>query len=66
MPPLVLDPSQYYNYTQPQGNHMPVTNVQQETHDNRTSFARAEELQNTFKMPSGEDQCYVPFLMLIF
>ena len=30
MPPLVLDPSQYYNYTQPQGNHMPVTNVQQE------------------------------------
>lgn len=53
MPPIVLDPSQFYNYTQPQGNHMPITNAHEETNDTREGLARADDLLRSFEMPSG-------------
>lgn len=54
-PPLVLSPTQFYNYTQPVGNFIPYTNVNGKRHGmpSWSKDASAHDLISTFKLPSG-------------
>ncbi|XP_031807821.1 ATP-binding cassette sub-family A member 2 isoform X3 [Sarcophilus harrisii] len=54
LPPLILSPSQYHNYTQPRGNFIPYAN--EERHEYRLRLspdASPQQLVNTFRLPSG-------------
>uniref|UniRef100_A0A8C5TQE4 ATP-binding cassette sub-family A member 2 n=1 Tax=Malurus cyaneus samueli TaxID=2593467 RepID=A0A8C5TQE4_9PASS len=54
LPPLILSPSQYHNYTQPKGNFIPYAN--EERHEYRIRLspdAGPQQLVNTFHLPSG-------------
>uniref|UniRef100_A0A8C0VPI6 ATP binding cassette subfamily A member 2 n=1 Tax=Cyanistes caeruleus TaxID=156563 RepID=A0A8C0VPI6_CYACU len=54
LPPLILSPSQYHNYTQPKGNFIPYAN--EERHEYRIRLspdASPQQLVNTFHLPSG-------------
>uniref|UniRef100_A0A8C3QEA5 ATP-binding cassette sub-family A member 2 n=1 Tax=Geospiza parvula TaxID=87175 RepID=A0A8C3QEA5_GEOPR len=52
LPPLILSPSQYHNYTQPKGNFIPYAN--EERREYRLSpDASPQQLVNTFHLPSG-------------
>ncbi|NWI66191.1 ABCA2 protein, partial [Todus mexicanus] len=54
LPPLILSPSQYHNYTQPKGNFIPYAN--EERHEYRIRLspdASPQQLVNTFRLPSG-------------
>ncbi|KAH0615615.1 hypothetical protein JD844_005073 [Phrynosoma platyrhinos] len=54
LPPLILSPSQYHNYTQPKGNFIPYAN--EERHEYRIKLspdASPQQLVGTFHLPSG-------------
>ncbi|XP_045145112.1 ATP-binding cassette sub-family A member 2 isoform X2 [Echinops telfairi] len=54
LPPLVLSPSQYHNYTQPRGNFIPYANEQRWEDRLRLSpDAGPQQLVSTFRLPSG-------------
>ncbi|XP_049752161.1 ATP-binding cassette sub-family A member 2 isoform X6 [Elephas maximus indicus] len=54
LPPLVLSPSQYHNYTQPRGNFIPYANEERWEYRLRLSpDASPQQLVSTFRLPSG-------------
>ncbi|NWR80295.1 ABCA2 protein, partial [Centropus unirufus] len=54
LPPLILSPSQYHNYTQPKGNFIPYANEERREYRIRMSpDASPQQLVNTFHLPSG-------------
>ncbi|PNJ09777.1 ABCA2 isoform 15 [Pongo abelii] len=54
LPPLVLSPSQYHNYTQPRGNFIPYANEERSEYRLRLSpDASPQQLVSTFRLPSG-------------
>ncbi|KAM4661795.1 ATP-binding cassette sub-family A member 2 [Discoglossus pictus] len=54
LPPLILSPSQYHNYTQPKGNFVPFANEEQpEYRIKKFPDAGPQMLVNTFYLPSG-------------
>ncbi|XP_054980053.1 ATP-binding cassette sub-family A member 2 isoform X2 [Sorex araneus] len=54
LPPLVLSPSQYHNYTQPRGNFIPFANEERREYRLRLSpDASPQQLVSTFRLPSG-------------
>ncbi|XP_072287523.1 ATP-binding cassette sub-family A member 2 isoform X4 [Pyxicephalus adspersus] len=54
LPPLILSPSQYHNYTQPKGNFVPYANEEQPDYRLKLSpDANPQMLVNTFYLPSG-------------
>ena len=53
MPPIVLSPAQYYNYTQPRGNLIPYANDETEPTPPWSHDASAAELIQTFRLPCG-------------
>lgn len=54
LPPLILSPSQYHNYTQPKGNFVPYANEEQPEYRLKLSpDASPQMLANTFYLPSG-------------
>nr|XP_036863486.1 ATP-binding cassette sub-family A member 2 isoform X3 [Manis javanica] len=54
LPPLVLSPSQYHNYTQPRGNFIPYANEERQEYRLRLSpDASPHQLVSTFRLPSG-------------
>ncbi|XP_058158739.1 ATP-binding cassette sub-family A member 2 isoform X1 [Dasypus novemcinctus] len=54
LPPLVLSPSQYHNYTQPRGNFIPYANEERREDRLRLSpDATPQQLMSTFRLPSG-------------
>ncbi|XP_056394149.1 ATP-binding cassette sub-family A member 2 isoform X1 [Hyla sarda] len=54
LPPLILSPSQYHNYTQPKGNFVPYANEEQPDYRLKLSpDASPQMLVNTFYLPSG-------------
>ncbi|NXX10994.1 ABCA2 protein, partial [Podargus strigoides] len=54
LPPLILSPSQYHNYTQPKGNFIPYANEERREYRIRLSpDASPQQLVNTFHLPSG-------------
>ncbi|XP_063172407.1 LOW QUALITY PROTEIN: ATP-binding cassette sub-family A member 2 [Candoia aspera] len=52
LPPLILSPSQYHNYTQPRGNFIPYANEERGYHQ-PSPDASAQQLVSTFYLPSG-------------
>ncbi|KAF8797193.1 ATP-binding cassette sub-family A member 2 like protein [Argiope bruennichi] len=64
LPPLVLSPSQYYNYTQPEGNVIPYSRNRLDidhVEDRWSKDANSEQVFATLYMPSG---CFMPGLPL--
>ncbi|CAL1285568.1 unnamed protein product [Larinioides sclopetarius] len=56
LPPLVLSPSQYYNYTQPEGNVIPYSRNRLDidhVEDRWSEDANSEQVFGTLYMPSG-------------
>ncbi|XP_045702003.1 ATP-binding cassette sub-family A member 2 isoform X3 [Phyllostomus hastatus] len=54
LPPLVLSPSQYHNYTQPRGNFIPYANEERPEYRFQLSpDASPQQLVSTFRLPSG-------------
>ncbi|XP_036983617.2 ATP-binding cassette sub-family A member 2 isoform X2 [Artibeus jamaicensis] len=54
LPPLVLSPSQYHNYTQPRGNFIPYANEERQEYRFQLSpDASPQQLVSTFRLPSG-------------
>ncbi|XP_036272663.1 ATP-binding cassette sub-family A member 2 isoform X2 [Pipistrellus kuhlii] len=54
LPPLVLSPSQYHNYTQPRGNFIPYANEERREYRFHLSpDASPQQLVGTFRLPSG-------------
>ncbi|XP_075435187.1 ATP-binding cassette sub-family A member 2 [Ascaphus truei] len=54
LPPLILSPSQYHNYTEPKGNFVPYANEEQPKYRIKLSpDAGPQQLVNTFHLPSG-------------
>ncbi|XP_019396628.1 PREDICTED: ATP-binding cassette sub-family A member 2 [Crocodylus porosus] len=54
LPPLILSPSQYHNYTQPKGNFIPYANEERREYRIKLSpDASPQLLVNTFHLPSG-------------
>ncbi|XP_039629926.1 ATP-binding cassette sub-family A member 2 isoform X3 [Polypterus senegalus] len=54
LPPLILSPSQYHNYTQPKGNFIPYANEDRMEYRNKLSpDASPQQIMNTLRMPSG-------------
>uniref|UniRef100_A0A8C5RJB7 ATP-binding cassette sub-family A member 2 n=1 Tax=Laticauda laticaudata TaxID=8630 RepID=A0A8C5RJB7_LATLA len=53
LPPLILSPSQYHNYTQPRGNFIPYANEERESPSRSSPDASAQQLVSTFYLPSG-------------
>ncbi|GIY86930.1 ATP-binding cassette sub-family A member 2 [Caerostris extrusa] len=56
LPPLVLSPSQYYNYTQPQGNIIPYSSNKldvEDVEDRWSKDANSGQVSDTLYMPSG-------------
>lgn len=54
LPPIFLSPSQYYNYTQPDGNVIPYANHNQdELYHKWSKDALSNDLVRTLHMPSG-------------
>ncbi|XP_064420182.1 ATP-binding cassette sub-family A member 2 [Latimeria chalumnae] len=54
LPPLILSPSQYHNYTQPKGNFIPYANEQRKEHRGKLlPDASPQQIVNTFHLPSG-------------
>ena len=53
LPPLVLSPSMYFNYTQPEGQYVPYLD-KGEYDDSKTGDAKPSDLINTFHMASGK------------
>uniref|UniRef100_A0A673ZQ15 ATP-binding cassette sub-family A member 2 n=1 Tax=Salmo trutta TaxID=8032 RepID=A0A673ZQ15_SALTR len=54
LPPLVLSPSQYHNYTQPRGNFIPYANEDRPQYSSKLSpDASPQKIANTLRLPSG-------------
>ncbi|XP_058842654.1 ATP-binding cassette sub-family A member 2-like isoform X3 [Acipenser ruthenus] len=54
LPPLILSPSQYHNYTQPKGNFIPYANEDRVEYRSRLSHdASPQQIANTLRLPSG-------------
>lgn len=54
LPPLILTPSQYHNYTQPKGNFIPYSNEERSDYRIKLSpDANPQQLVATFHLPSG-------------
>ncbi|XP_028269247.1 ATP-binding cassette sub-family A member 2 isoform X3 [Parambassis ranga] len=54
LPPLILSPSQYHNYTQPRGNFIPYANEDRPQYRSKLSpDASPQKIINTLRMPSG-------------
>ncbi|XP_063752505.1 ATP-binding cassette sub-family A member 2 isoform X2 [Eleginops maclovinus] len=54
LPPLILSPSQYHNYTQPRGNFIPYANEDRSQYRIRLSLdASPQKIINTLLLPSG-------------
>ncbi|XP_027890739.1 ATP-binding cassette sub-family A member 2 isoform X3 [Xiphophorus couchianus] len=54
LPPLILSPSQYHNYTQPRGNFIPYANEDRPQYRSMLSpDARPHKIINTLRLPSG-------------
>ncbi|XP_010890734.2 ATP-binding cassette sub-family A member 2 isoform X2 [Esox lucius] len=54
LPPLILSPSQYHNYTQPRGNFIPYANEDRQEYRSKLSpDASPQKIANTLRLPSG-------------
>ncbi|KAL0979073.1 hypothetical protein UPYG_G00180180 [Umbra pygmaea] len=54
LPPLILSPSQYHNYTQPRGNFIPYANEDRPQYRSKLSpYASPQKIANTLRLPSG-------------
>ncbi|XP_075902997.1 ATP-binding cassette sub-family A member 2 [Nelusetta ayraudi] len=54
LPPLILSPSQYHNYTQPRGNFIPYANEDRPQYRSKLSpDASPQKIINTLRLPSG-------------
>ncbi|KAI4880963.1 hypothetical protein NFI96_013715 [Prochilodus magdalenae] len=54
LPPLILSPSQYHNYTQPRGNFIPYANEDRLQYRSKLSpDASPQKITNTLRLPSG-------------
>uniref|UniRef100_A0A4W4HDR5 ATP-binding cassette sub-family A member 2 n=1 Tax=Electrophorus electricus TaxID=8005 RepID=A0A4W4HDR5_ELEEL len=54
LPPLILSPSQYHNYTQPRGNFIPYANEDRPQYRSKLSpDASPSRVTNTLRFPSG-------------
>jgi ATP-binding cassette subfamily A (ABC1) protein 2 len=54
LPPMTISTAQYYNYTQPNGNYIPYSNLNQDIGDASWSKdARGKQLVRTFRWPAG-------------
>lgn len=53
LPPLILSPSQYYNYTQPEGNVIPFSNNLQDIHGWSNDADSTKLVRTLVHMPSG-------------
>ncbi|XP_066509169.1 ATP-binding cassette sub-family A member 2-like [Hoplias malabaricus] len=54
LPPLILSPSQYHNYTQPRGNFIPYANEDRVQYRSKMSpDASPQKIINTLRLPSG-------------
>ncbi|XP_041642863.1 ATP-binding cassette sub-family A member 2 isoform X1 [Cheilinus undulatus] len=54
LPPLILSPSQYHNYTQPRGNFIPYANEDRPQYRSKLSpDASPQKITNTLRLPSG-------------
>ncbi|MBN3299367.1 ABCA2 protein, partial [Amia calva] len=54
LPPLILSPSQYHNYTQPRGNFIPYANEDRAEYRSKLSpDASPQQIANTLRLPSG-------------
>ncbi|XP_068590372.1 ATP-binding cassette sub-family A member 2 isoform X2 [Cebidichthys violaceus] len=53
LPPLILSPSQYHNYTQPRGNFIPYANEDRPQYSKVSPDASPQKIINTLRLPSG-------------
>uniref|UniRef100_A0A9J7XGT8 ATP-binding cassette sub-family A member 2 n=1 Tax=Cyprinus carpio carpio TaxID=630221 RepID=A0A9J7XGT8_CYPCA len=54
LPPLILSPSQYHNYTQPRGNFIPYANEDRLQYRSKLSpDASPQRIVNSLRLPSG-------------
>uniref|UniRef100_A0A3P8X9U6 ATP-binding cassette sub-family A member 2 n=1 Tax=Esox lucius TaxID=8010 RepID=A0A3P8X9U6_ESOLU len=55
LPPLILSPSQYHNYTQPRGNFIPYANEDRQEYRSvkLSPDASPQKIANTLRLPSG-------------
>uniref|UniRef100_A0A673ZFD4 ATP-binding cassette sub-family A member 2 n=1 Tax=Salmo trutta TaxID=8032 RepID=A0A673ZFD4_SALTR len=53
LPPLILSPSQYHNYTQPRGNFIPYANEDRPQYSQLSPDASPQKIANTLRLPSG-------------
>uniref|UniRef100_A0A6Q2XK49 ATP-binding cassette sub-family A member 2 n=1 Tax=Esox lucius TaxID=8010 RepID=A0A6Q2XK49_ESOLU len=53
LPPLILSPSQYHNYTQPRGNFIPYANEDRQEYSKLSPDASPQKIANTLRLPSG-------------
>ncbi|XP_052449005.1 ATP-binding cassette sub-family A member 2 isoform X4 [Carassius gibelio] len=53
LPPLILSPSQYHNYTQPRGNFIPYANEDRLQFSKLSPDASPQRIVNTLGLPSG-------------
>ncbi|XP_068166235.1 ATP-binding cassette sub-family A member 2 isoform X2 [Antennarius striatus] len=53
LPPLILSPSQYHNYTQPRGNFIPYANENRPQYSKLSPDANPHTIVNTLRLPSG-------------
>uniref|UniRef100_A0AAR2KPX3 ATP-binding cassette sub-family A member 2 n=1 Tax=Pygocentrus nattereri TaxID=42514 RepID=A0AAR2KPX3_PYGNA len=53
LPPLILSPSQYHNYTQPRGNFIPYANEDRLQYSKLSPDASPQKIINTLRLPSG-------------
>ncbi|XP_037633283.1 LOW QUALITY PROTEIN: ATP-binding cassette sub-family A member 2 [Sebastes umbrosus] len=54
LPPLILSPSQYHNYTQPRGNFIPYASEDRPQYRSKLSpDASPQKIINTLRLPSG-------------
>lgn len=54
LPPLILSPSQYHNYTQPRGNFIPYASEDRPQYRSKQSpDASPQSIINTLRLPSG-------------
>uniref|UniRef100_A0A665TKW0 ATP-binding cassette sub-family A member 2 n=1 Tax=Echeneis naucrates TaxID=173247 RepID=A0A665TKW0_ECHNA len=54
LPPLILSPSQYHNYTQPRGNFIPYANEDRPQYRSKLlPNASPQKIINTLRLPSG-------------
>ncbi|KAJ8285694.1 hypothetical protein GJAV_G00029870 [Gymnothorax javanicus] len=54
LPPLILSPSQYHNYTQPRGNFIPYANEDRAQYRSKLSpDASPQKIISTLRLPSG-------------